>query len=37
MGLHLLCIGSGDIKEPIYFSQRVGNIALGVVMWPCYC
>ena len=25
----------GNIREPMHFSQRVENLALGVVIWPC--
>ena len=27
----------GTSKNPTYFSQLVGNIASGVVVWSCYC
>ena len=27
----------GTSKNPTYFSQTVGNIASGVVVWSCYC
>ena len=25
-----------DVKEPTHFSQRVGNVAPGVALWPCH-
>ena len=28
---------AGDVKEPTHFSQRVGNLAPGGVVWPSYC
>ena len=27
----------GTSKNPTYFSQTVGNIVSGVVVWSCYC
>ena len=42
----VLCVGpvsflfsemiNRDVKEPTHFSQRVGNVAPGVALWPCH-
>ena len=34
-GIFSVLVSGQDIEEPIHFSQRIGNIALGVVVWPC--
>ena len=36
-GIFSVLVRSQDIEEPIHFSQRIGNIVLGVVVWPCLC